>query len=291
MSPRELADALEPLEYHLRRPAMGSLPGHHRGALRGSSGRLSGFTPLLHRMDPKNIDMVATRRALSPVPLVRVFRARVAITVAVLADLSASMGFSGQSWKLGELARMVSCVAYAAYRLGDRFCLVGFSDDVDLYLPPRRSAEYPLQAAEAVANHRAGRRREQGLLRACGLLPRRRCLVLLASDFHFEPPWLDRALAALQAHEVVLVALWDPAEFRSLPRRGWTVLFDPETGERRPLWLSARLARRIEQAFEARRRWLASRARAFGADVLWVEGRLKGADVARFFLTRREARA
>ena len=55
-------------------------------------------------------------------------------------------------------------------------------------------------------------RNADGLLDAARYLGRRRALVLLASDFHFELAFTRRLLAALAAHFVVPVVVWDAAE-------------------------------------------------------------------------------
>lgn len=283
----ELAQALQLVEYGLSSLAAGHLPGHHKGLFHGTAGRLAGFTSLLHRMDPRNIDPVTTRRALSPVPLVRLYQAKVAITVAVLADLSASMGFAGRGRKLAEAAKLAAALAYSAYRLGDRFTCVGFGDDVELYFPPRRSSDYPLEIGEALWDHRPASPTVGGLARACALLPRRRSRVFLVSDLHFDRATLEAALARLRRHDTVLAVLWDDAEGEAPLQAGWTEWADPETGARARLWLRPGLRRRFRRTFESRRAAIEESARRFGAHTLFVRNRVDPAEIARFFAARR----
>ncbi|MFQ5889189.1 MAG: VWA domain-containing protein [Gemmatimonadota bacterium] len=292
MKRREIAATLRLVDYTLESVAPGYLPGYHIGAFHGTAGKLAGFASLLHRMDPKNIDMVATRRAMSPVPLVRLYQAKVAIDVAVLVDLSASMGFVGRGRKLAEAAKLAACLSHSAYRLGDRFTLTGFGDDVELYFPPKRSADYPWEIGEALWRHRASAKGVGGLDRACALLPRRRSLVLLVSDFHFGGGTVERALAHLQRHDGILAVLWDPAEQRELPRTGWTELYDPETGARTRRWLRRGLVPRFQRTFEARRALLLEKCRRYGSHSLFLHCPFDPAELVRFFLRRRgQARA
>lgn len=287
MRREELAADLERVEYCLTSASTGHLPGHHRGTFYGTAGKLKGFASLLHRMDPRNIDPVATRRALSPVPLVRLYESRVAITVAVLVDLSGSMGFEGRGRKLAEAARLCACLAYSAWRLGDRFTLVGFGDRVELHFPPRHSAEYAWEVGEAIGGHRPTARGVGGLERAMTLLPRRRSLVFLVSDFHFDLDALERALAVARRHDVVLTVLWDDAEREALPGAGWTELFDPESGARVRRWLRRGLAARLRAAFDARRTELERTAHRAGAETLLLRTPFDPLPLVHFFATRR----
>ena len=281
----ELAQAIHLVDYGLKSLASGCLPGYHRAAFQGSAGKLTGFASLLQRMDPKNIDMVTTRRALSPVPLVRVYEAKVAITVAVLVDLSASMGFVGRARKLAEAAKLAACLSYSAYRLGDRFMLVGFGDEVELYFPPKRSPDYPWETGTALWEYQPTSKGVAGLREACSLVPQRRSLVFLVSDFHFDDGILEDALAQLGYHDSILAVLWDAAEGVDPLRSGWTVLHDPETDERARLWLRRGLAPRFQRTLEARRAKLLKACRRFGVEPFFVST-FDPLELSRLFVSR-----
>lgn len=282
-----LGEAIQAVEYGLKSLATGYLPGHHRAAIHGAGGRLAGFASLLHRMDPRNIDMLTTRRALSPVPLVRLYQAKVAINVALLVDLSASMGFEGRTRKLQEAAKLAACLSYSAYRLGDRFTLLGFGDAVDLFYPLKRSSDYPWEIGGALWEHEPTSTGASGLAQACALLPRSRSLVVLVSDFHFDVKILEDSLARLHGHDLILAVLWDAAETEDPLRSGWTALYDPETGARARLWMRRGLAERSERLFEARRARLLEACRRFGAEATFLGAPLDPVDLSLFFITRR----
>lgn len=285
MIPKPLREALEAVEYSLRFAATGYLPGAHRGGFESSWGKLVGYTSLVRRMDPKNIDPVATRRALSPVPLVRVYRARVATTVVLLVDLTASIGFVGVRAKARELARLVVCLGYSAHRLGDRFAVIGFGEDVTLYVPPQRSEALPLEIGTLLWNTELRARNADGLRKALELLPRTRSLVFFASDFHLDRPLLEEAFAHLRRHDGVAVALWDRGEEAPSPS-GWTTLADPERGEARSLWLRPGLTRRIREAFAVRERMLQDLCRRFGLTLLVLRDGFEPERIARLFRER-----
>jgi uncharacterized protein (DUF58 family) len=283
----DLARALEVVEYELGALAPGHLPGAHKGAAFGAAGKLAGFTTLLHRMDPRNIDPVTTRRALSPIPLVRLYEARVAIAVVALVDLSASMGFRGCARRMAEAARLVAALAYSAYRWGDRFALVGFADEVELVRPPRRAPEAAWEVGTALWFHEPAGRGWAALDAAIALLPRRRSLVFFVSDFHVDTALVDRALAGLRRHEVVPVVLWDSAEAGNGLGTGWTEWVDPETGAAARRWVRRGYGRRARRTLEERRRALEALFRRHDRTALFVRDRVDPAAVTRFFVSRR----
>jgi|GEM_PF-1676934 len=285
--PDGLADALQETEYVLRMAVPGYLPGVHRGALPGTSGRFMGYTTLLHRMDLRNIDPVATRRALSPVPLVRLHRSTVAVTVVALVDLSASMGFTGRVARMQEVARLCTCLAYSAYRLGDRFMLVGYGEDVRLYIPPGRSAHGPLEVGRTLWCWIPKDRHGGGLKKALHLLPASPCLVFWISDFYIPETLFHHGLAYVRRHDAVTVVLRDTFETEGPQRSGWTTFSDPETGQRRSLWLRPSLRDRWRAAVH---RWdedIRRACRRWDVDVLFVRDRLDVGQLVHFFLERR----
>jgi uncharacterized protein (DUF58 family) len=283
----ELTDVLQEVEYVLRMSVPGHLPGVHRGALPGTSGRFLGYTTLLHRMDLKHIDPVVTRRALSPVPLVRLHRSTVAVTVVALVDLSASMGFRGRVARMGEVARLCACLAYSAYRLGDRFMLVGYGEDVRLYMPPGRSPHGPLEVGQTLGRWTPEDRHVGGLKKALHLLPANPCLVFWISDFYMPEALLHHGLACVRRHDAIAVVLRDTFETEGPAHSGWTTLSDPETGLRRSLWLRPGLRDRWRAAVQRWDEAIRRACRRWDVDVLFVRDRLEVGQLVRFFLERR----
>lgn len=242
-------------EFHYRvsQAASGHVPGAHRSR-RGDSGlEFRGHVPLADASDLRRIDLHATLR--DPLGLssgnwqVKVFSERKAISVIVVADLSASMGFAGRHRRLDVLADFTAAAARSAWRHGDAFGFVGCDDQArrEWTLPPTRQRG----AGEAFATRLRGwlpQGTSAGLASAAALLPVRRGLVFLVSDFHTSLDAIDAVLASLAMHEVVPVVLWDAEEFAP-PGDGLSYWADAESPSRRMVWMRPAL----------RQRWLAAR--------------------------------
>ncbi len=171
------------------------------------------------------------------------------------------------------LADLAASLGYSAWRTGDPFGFVGFDREVrrDLYVPLTRLRGSGPDLARRLRALRPAGNAADGLLEAHRFLGRSRSLVFLASDFHFPLHLTERALTSFASHDVVPIVLWDPAEYRHLPRFGLVRFRDPETGRERTLLLRASLRQRIAEAFAERRAQLVSLFTRAGRPPLFLE--------------------
>jgi uncharacterized protein (DUF58 family) len=278
-------ETLHEAHYRFDRAAAGVLPGSHR-----SHGGSAGFEfrshAALHDVpDARRLDLHASLRDPFGRWLVRLNSERRAVTVAVVADLSASMGFEGAQRKLDVLADLVACIGWSAWRSGDRFAFVGADETVPMpwrLAPTRSRAAAQLLAARLRAHVPQGRS-AAALPAAHRHLPGARSLVFVVSDFHLPLALIDASLASLAAHQVVPVVVWQPAEFALGARHGLAEAVDPEGGARRWLWWRPALRERWLAAAAARRAALNERFAAHRLAPLYVEGAFDADAVTRHF--------
>lgn len=230
-------------------------PGSHPSGHWGGGQEFVGHGEFLACPDPRQIDLRASLRDPAERLLVRRFRQRSAVPVFVLADVSASMSFVGATEKMETVARFSAAAAQSAYRSGDPFGFLAADEVVrgDLYLPLRLHRAAAPGLYQALRAFRPSGGSASGLSQAFAHLGRRRALVFLLSDFHEPFSRLESLLASLARHDLVPVVIWDPAEYQSLPRFGLAEIVDPETGQRRRLFMRAALRDRIRRVFEERR--------------------------------------
>ena len=134
--------------------------------------------------------------------------------------------------KRPQLARVAGALAYAAIRNNDRVGLLAFSDQVELFVPPRKSRGHAWRVIREVFGHSASGKRTDvaGALEELSRSLKRRAVVCVVSDFLGEDP--ARALAVLAAkHRTHCFVIADPLESAS-PKLGLLELRDAETGRR-----------------------------------------------------------
>jgi uncharacterized protein (DUF58 family) len=273
------------IHYKVAWRARSSYPGHHPSLQKGGGLQFSNHVPLIDAPDPRRFDVRASLRDPFEQIWVRVYQQSSAIPVYVIADLSASMNFTGARAKIETLAELVSALSYSAYRTGDRFGFIGCSDGAspEKVLPSTMSRASGLEIAEWIRNRQLKGKNSEGLLSAADLLGGRRALVFLISDFHFPENLLDRILGSLSLHDVIPVMLWDHQEYEALPRFGLARVRDPETDRDRLLLLRPGLNKRIQQNFADRFAQLSERFREFGRRPLLLTNGFNPDEVTHYF--------
>lgn len=237
------------LSWQLAKAQPGLREGGHRGQLRGSGSAFADIAPLLALPDARRLDL---RRSLTD-PFgnyfVRRYERHTDITLHVLVDGSASLGAGAASDRQGLAALMAAGLAHAARRGGDRVALQMIGGDRLLAeTTPSRRAGISSEIGEQVT---AVTPQGHGISGLCGrsqVLPMRRVLVALISDFDLSETELDQWLAALSHRPVLPIWLRDSGFEQPSPRLGLAELYDPETRRRRTVLTTRKWAAAQTQA-------------------------------------------
>ncbi|MEP7298475.1 MAG: MxaS protein, partial [Burkholderiales bacterium] len=240
---------------------------------------------LLDAPDPRRLDLHASLRDPFGDWRVRIYSQRKSIPVTVVADLSASMGFSGHARKLEVLADFVESLAWSAWRTGDSFGFVGCDSAVraDLLQVQSRARGAGGEVARRLRQLQPEGRGAHGLLDAPRHLSRQRALLFLVSDFHLPLGLIADVLDTFGLHEVVPTVLWDPLEFGLSAPRGLVRVVDPESGRQRLVWWRPALRARWEAAQAQRREALMQLFRSRRLKPLFIEGGYDAEAVTRHF--------
>ncbi|MGR9089404.1 MAG: DUF58 domain-containing protein [Gammaproteobacteria bacterium] len=273
------------IHYKVAWRSRSSFPGHHASHQRGGGLQFRNHVPLIDAPDPRRFDVRASLRDPFEQIQVRVYQQTSAIPVYVVADLSASMSFSGAHPKPDVLADLVACISYSAYKTGDTFGFIGCTERAaaPVLLPATVNRAAGADLAEKLRSRPLAGRNAEGLLGAADCLGAGRALVFLVSDFHLPLALLRQMLASLAYHDVVPVVVWDPREFDELPGFGLARVIDPETARSRFLFMRPRLKQRIREAFGERRKALSDVFTQHGRVPLFVSDGFDPAEVTRYF--------
>jgi uncharacterized protein (DUF58 family) len=204
--------------------------------------------------DVRTIDWNVTARTGEP--HVKLFSEERELTVMLLVDMSSSLDLgSTLADKRNLVARLAATFAFSAIRNNDKVGLIGFTDAIEVFVPPRSGRKHVLAVVQNILTHRP-RSRETNLsepLETMARLGRRNAVVILISDFidaRLTEPRFERALKLVRRrNDVIPVRVEDPIEL-SLPNLGLVALEDLELlgrGGIRLVDLGGRRARRYRE--------------------------------------------
>jgi hypothetical protein len=247
-------------DFHYRLPHRvgGWRPGSHRGSSLGTGQEFVSHMSLYARPDPRRLDLRASLRQPGDDWQVRVNRQRVAVSVHVLVDVSASMTFGAPKRKLEVVADFVEALGQSAFRVGDALGLQAFDDE------ERPELFMPALLSRGVGSVMAAQLRQwparpgsgagcAGLADAALHLAGRPGLVFLVSDFHWPLDQLAPVLDLMAHACVVPMVVWDAAEIEPPAADAMAPLRDMESGRTRSLWLRPRLRQQWRDGVARRR--------------------------------------
>jgi len=242
--------------------------GAHRSKQTGTGGLFRDLATLLEVRDPRRIDLRQTLRDPLGTIHVRRFEEKSQIGVAMLVDVSGSMGFHGAARKMTLVAELAQVFSAAVRRAGDTFALYAADETVReaLCVLPTRSRAGEAAMVEALRSYVPAHRGGTGLVEAARRIGRKRQLVLIVSDFLLPEQELEALFEATSAHDVVPIRLSDTREAARLPSWGLMEFADLETGRRRLVVMRPSLRAEWQRRIEARRSFFRSLAARHGRE-------------------------
>lgn len=264
----------KPFEYVVPWKSASIQLGSHRGTQRGLGFEYRGNVNLVDYPDARRMDIRQTIRDPFEQVQVRQFNQESTTPIYVLSDLSSSMQFKGKTRKLDKAIEIATAVANAAYQAGDLFSFIGYNDEVieDYTLPLSRDLHQSKAVIEYLKSYQTMRVGTKGLSEAPNYLSQDRSLIFWISDFHMPLSLIEKAMAAMSAHKVVPVILWDDQEYKSLPKLGFSTMIDPETGLNRTIFFRKELKEKFVTQFEQRKKALETLFLKYENPALFVDG-------------------
>lgn len=180
--------------------------------------------------DVRTIDWNVTARFGHP--FVKKFVEERELTVFLVVDVSASgdFGSTGRS-KNALAAELASVLAFSAIRNNDRVGLLLFSEQEELFVPPRKGRRHVLRLIREllVTNRQKKGTNLKLALETMMRLTNRKAVVFLISDM-LDANFAQALAVAARRHDMIGMRVIDPKEL-ALPKSGYVNIEDAETGE------------------------------------------------------------
>ncbi len=230
MIPKELFKKIRRLEIRTKGLVSNSFGGEYHSAFKGQGMEFAEVRPYQFGDPIKNIDWNVSARYGDT--FVKIFEEEREQTVLLAVDISGSGDFgSSGKFKREIAAEICGIVAFSAIQNNDKVGLLLFSDQIELFVPPKKGRRHVLRLIRDLYAHDRSSTRTDLSLALVHILRvlKRRSVVLLVSDF-MDDNYEAELRAVSRRHDCVGVHLLDPREVE-LPRVGLLELTDAETGE------------------------------------------------------------
>jgi uncharacterized protein (DUF58 family) len=229
MVPRELLARIRKIEIYTSRLVDNQLAGQYHSVFKGRGIAFAEVRQYFPGDDVRVIDWNVAARMNEP--YVKIFTEERDRTVNLLIDMSASGLFGSCAQNKREVAAEVAAmVAFSAIKNNDRVGLIIFTDEVELFVPPKKGKKHVLRVIREILTFEPRSRRTDlaSGLDYLGRVARRRSVAFLISDF-LAAGWERQVRVASRRHDLVPVVIGDPME-EALPPVGLVAVEDIETG-------------------------------------------------------------
>lgn len=237
----ELLRELRLIELQTRRLVDQHLAGSYHSMFKGQGVAFAEVRPYEMGDDVRAIDWNVTAR--TGAPHIKLFHEERELTVMLVVDMSASLDLGTQDKvKRHLVARLAATFAFSAIRNNDRVGLLGYSDQVEVMVPPRTGRKHVLKVVQKVLTQTPKSRntRHAFALEYLARLGLSNSVVIVISDFidaigesssrgdsRSQSPF-ERALKLVRRrNDVIPVRVEDPAEL-DLPELGLVGVEDLE---------------------------------------------------------------
>ena len=286
----EVLRQIRRLHFRARRSVEDLLGGEYHSVFKGAGIAFDEVREYQPGDDVRAIDWNVTARMGHP--FIKRYIEERELTVLLVIDWSGSQFFGTSRHEKKDVAAEIAAIlAFSAIANNDRVGLLGFTDRIERFIPPRKGIRHVLRLLrEVLCCQPQGRGTSlRGALDFVSRVLHRRAIVFLISDFlseDFEVPLKRTA----RKHDLVGIRITDARE-EELPAVGLLEIEDAETGSRRLLNTSNRMVRKsLEEQAGRRSQDLHRLARAARFDLIEMSTDGSHLDALVRFFQQRERR-
>ncbi len=230
MDTKEILKKVRKIEIKTRRLSDHIFSGEYHSSFKGRGMTFSEVRQYQFGDDIRSIDWNVTARYNEP--FVKVFEEERELTMMLLVDLSASEFFgTSQQFKRNIITEISATLAFSAIQNNDKVGLLIFSDEIELFIPPKKGKTHVLRIIrELIEFHPKSKKTDiSQALRYFSNVMKKKAIVFILSDFMDNN--YDNALKIVaKKHDVTGIRVYDKYE-TEIPKLGMVPMQDVESGK------------------------------------------------------------
>lgn len=229
MDTKELLKKVRKIEIKTRRLSDHIFGGEYHSTFKGRGMTFSEVRQYQFGDDVRSIDWNVTARYNEP--FVKVFEEERELTMMLMVDVSGSELFgTTNQFKKDIITEISATLAFSALQNNDKAGLVLFSDQVELYIPPKKGKSHVLRIIRELLEFKPKSNRTDisEALKFLTSVMKKKAIVFVLSDFIADD--YERSLKITgNKHDVTGIRIFDERE-EAIPNLGMVQMQDAETG-------------------------------------------------------------
>ncbi|MBT8272780.1 MAG: DUF58 domain-containing protein [Bacteroidia bacterium] len=242
MDTKELLKKVRKIEIKTRRLSDHIFGGEYHSTFKGRGMTFSEVRQYQYGDDVRSIDWNVTARYNEP--FIKVFEEERELTMMLMVDISGSEFFGTEKRFKNEIVTEIAAtLAFSATQNNDKIGLILFSDDIELYIPPKKGRSHVLRIIRELIEFKPQSKRTNlaEALKFLSNVMKKRAIVFIMSDFITED-YQHTLKIASGRHDVTGIRIYDKHE-ESIPNLGMVQMYDEELGESMLINTSSRKVR------------------------------------------------
>ncbi|HEU0137318.1 MAG TPA: DUF58 domain-containing protein [Flavobacterium sp.] len=230
MDTKELLKKVRKIEIKTRRLSDHIFSGEYHTSFKGRGMTFSEVRQYQFGDDVRAIDWNVTARYNEP--YIKVFEEERELTMMLMVDISGSESFGSKNQlKEDIVTEIAATMAFSATQNNDKIGLILFSDQIELYIPPKKGKSHVLRIIRELIefNPKSRKTNIAQALRFLSGVMKKKAIVFLISDF-MDEGYEQTLKIASKKHDITGIRVYDIRE-EKMPNLGMVPMQDAETGE------------------------------------------------------------
>jgi uncharacterized protein (DUF58 family) len=230
METKEILKKVRKIEIKTRRLSDHIFSGEYHSSFKGRGMTFSEVKEYQFGDDIRNIDWNVTARYNHP--YVKIFEEERELTMMLAVDVSGSEFFGTQlQLKKDTLTEIAATLAFSAIQNNDKVGLILFSDQVELFIPPKKGKSHVLRIIRELIEFqpRSKKTNIDQALKYLSNVMTKKAIVFILSDFR-DDSYAQTLKILGKKHDVTGVRIYDKHD-ETIPNIGMVTMRDAETGK------------------------------------------------------------
>ena len=231
METKELLKKVKKIEIKTRRLSNHIFSGQYHTSFKGRGMTFSEVRQYQYGDDIRAIDWNVTARYNEA--HVKVFEEERELTMMLMVDISGSESFGTKNQLKSEIVTEIAAtMAFSATQNNDKIGLILFTDEIELYIPPKKGKSHVLRIIRELIEFKP-KSNKTDISQALKFLSgtqKKKAIVFMISDFITDDDYEKTLKIAGKKHDITGVRVYDVRE-EKMTNIGLVAMQDAETGE------------------------------------------------------------